>query len=553
MAPCGNGHVQGDLVVASHHLRKEEPKEIDMTDGRQKELDKEKAEALNNSALFDVHRWSDYPEANSAVDALYEELKELPDFKKGNVRLRKKHVKVVILDLYHKWLTDPMMYSAYHRNVKRYSDMDERYNKLHLSKLTIPIVDALVKLGYIENHNGHYGRTGGSSHIARMKAEDKLVRLIKDDHHVTPEMVELARDKECVILRTYDEEKGKQVDIPYVDTLETHQMRKDLQAYNNLLRRNFIDIPHFPKEGVTSRNGTRKIKYNHNDKFVRRIFNNGTWDDGGRFYGGWWQRLPKNWRKSIQFGSAKVAEADYSGLHIVLLYALSGIDYWDTIDRDPYQIDGYERSERMRSLLKQVLLTAINAKDHTSAVGSVRWEINKDWEEYGWVRDAGLDIGDVINRFADQHHPIKSYFFSNYGVKLQRIDSIMAEHVINTFTNQGVLVLCVHDSFIVSSYHEEELHELMDEALDKILETLPDVDSGTKARIDTTGMTRNEYNYFRTQASAALMNEEWDIRDWALKQLGNGGPMDTDHDFEMRRIKFQGVDWEKNYYGTPEP
>ena len=27
------------------------------------------------------------------------------------------------------------------------------------------------------------------------------------------------------------------------------------------------------------------------NKFVRRIFNNGTFEEGGRFYGGWWQRI----------------------------------------------------------------------------------------------------------------------------------------------------------------------------------------------------------------------------------------------------------------------
>jgi restriction system protein len=83
-------------------------------------------------------------------------------------------------------------------------------------------------------------------------------------------------------------------------------MRKDLYAYNNLLRRTFIDIPFSPAKGVISRSGTKLIKIDWINKFVRRIFNNSSWNEGGRYYGGWWQRIPKEWREKIaQLESAR--------------------------------------------------------------------------------------------------------------------------------------------------------------------------------------------------------------------------------------------------------
>jgi hypothetical protein len=203
---------------------------------------------------------------------------------------------------------------------------------------------------------------------------------------------------------------------------------------------------------------------NQSRKFVRRIFNNATWDDGGRFYGGWWQRLPKEWRNKITIFGLPTHEIDYSGLHIVIMYAMEGIDYWKEIGKDPYQIEGYEKSERMRLLLKQVLLTAINAKDRTAAVKAVNWEVNKDKEEFGWVKAEELDIGDLIDSFALTHSPIKRHFFSNYGVILQRIDSIIAEHVINEMTKRMVPVLCIHDSFIAMAAFETDLNSYMQEA-----------------------------------------------------------------------------------------
>jgi hypothetical protein len=295
-----------------------------------------KAKELDNSELFDMHVWSEHREVNKAVDALYNEIKRLPEFEGRNERLRKKHVKVVVLDLYVKWVADPKRYSSYHRQRTRYSELDERYNKLHISYLTVPIVDALERLGYIEHFKGHYSRTGGRSHISRMRATLKLINLILKKHKITSAMIERAPNTECIILRDYGPDKDKQVDISYQDTEETRRMRIQLCAYNNLIRRTPIDIPHFPAEGVLSRSGTKRIRIDFADpsgKFVRRIFNNGSWSDGGRFYGGWWQRLPKQWRKRIKIYDMPTQEIDYSGLHIAILYALAGRDYWATVGR----------------------------------------------------------------------------------------------------------------------------------------------------------------------------------------------------------------------------
>ena len=149
-------------------------------------------------------------------------------------------------------------------------------------------------------------------------------------------MVKKHPHTECVILKDKNED-GKKVVVTYTDTAATNVMRKDLYAYNNLLRRTHIDIPWFHTEGAQSRSGSKLIKADRNNKFVRRIFNNNSWEDGGRYYGGWWQGMPKDWRKKILLDGSRIVEIDYSGLHIVLLYALEGTDYWKTVAEDPYQ------------------------------------------------------------------------------------------------------------------------------------------------------------------------------------------------------------------------
>lgn len=497
---------------------KRDPKDIKFTE-------------LNNYEPLDVHRWSDYPEVNSLVDSLYEEFKQLPDFK-GYRNIQKKHIKVVVLDLYVKWRTDPTMYVGYYRMKAHYKG-EGRYNKLFISFTTVKVVDTLSALGYIEHVPGFHDRDGKRSFLSRMRATDKLIDLIINKEGVTPEMIEKAPNTECIIQK----DEIKQL-VEYEDGVETKRMRAELYAYNNLLRSRFIDIPNFPKEGVLSRSGNKLIKINRTSKFVRRIFNNSTFKHGGRYYGGWWQNLPKEWRSEIVIDNYPTQEIDYSGLHIVILYALEGVDYWATIGRDPYQLEGFEPSERMRDLLKQVLLISINAKDKKIAIGAIGKHIADNIEEYAWIRREGFKIGSLIDRFREMHSPIEKRFFSSFGVELQNIDSRIAEHIINNMVKAGYPVLCIHDSFIVGSCVGNELRLWMDEAFNAILCEVAKMREDILPKTKEMGITQATWEHMLTKAGcldlAGLSEKNYDPTLLARVDIHNK------------------TDWNENYYGDRE-
>jgi hypothetical protein len=440
---------------------------LDMADSK-----RELAEKYDNWTMIDLQLCSDSPEIERIVDIIFDDLLTLSDFKKGNPRIRKKHINIVVLNLYKQLLGDHTAYVGYHRSSNRYSEIAPRHNKYKIKRTLITIVDAMVQKGYIENKKGHYGRTGDwSSHIARMRGTKRLYKLFVDCKGKSgPAVIEKAPDAECIILRKSDPEAGK-VEVPYDDTPETERMRYELRAYNDLLRMSFIDLQYYPKSGIPTKSGKKNIHIDFSDRFVKRIFNDGSWSKGGRFYGGWWQRLPKEWRAKIHIGyHLPVIEIDYSGLHIVLLYALEGIDYWEIDGKDPYYLDGYESSERMRALLKKVLLRAINAATRTKAYQSVRTEIYDNKDKYGWVDSLGLDLKKLIDDFAKRHSEISHHFFSGSGIKLQYLDSLLAEYIIRKITKMKIPVLCVHDSFIVPSPFEESLRFLMKGAFKFFLE-----------------------------------------------------------------------------------
>ena len=59
---------------------------------------------FQHSRILDVHRWSDHPEVNTFVDLIY---KNHIHYVGENTRIKKKHLKVVLLDLFVAWTDDP--------------------------------------------------------------------------------------------------------------------------------------------------------------------------------------------------------------------------------------------------------------------------------------------------------------------------------------------------------------------------------------------------------------------------------------------------------------
>ena len=96
---------------------------------------------MNNdlSRRFDVHFWSEYPEVNKFVNSIFEE-----HFRWQNPDLIKKHIKVVLLDLYVAWNEHPDMKIGVHMNRNAYK-AKSRYNELtYFSKNSLTVVKRLA-------------------------------------------------------------------------------------------------------------------------------------------------------------------------------------------------------------------------------------------------------------------------------------------------------------------------------------------------------------------------------------------------------------------------
>ena len=89
-----------------------------------------------HSRPLDVHCWSEHTEANKFVDYVHDTY--LNNQSNESKRIEKRHLKVVLLDLYVAWLNDPDLNIAVHINApETLFAACMRYLKIYYSNLGI--------------------------------------------------------------------------------------------------------------------------------------------------------------------------------------------------------------------------------------------------------------------------------------------------------------------------------------------------------------------------------------------------------------------------------
>lgn len=493
-----------------------------------------KAEALNNSRPLDVWKISEYPEVKKALKQIFEEMQAEGLVNERYKKSLKKHIQTIALDLYVAHITDPTLYVAYSRSSSSY-DQNSRYNSLFLGyRNVIKTTDFLIKNKYIENTMGYNGEN--KSRLSRMRATGKLIGQILGKHKVVQSMIKRDEDEELIILKDINKKK-----LEYDDTEETNRMRENLKLINENLEKHVI-LPYVTDDELSEINerlkkDPDKTPIDVTQKRLRRIFNNGSFQQGGRFYDGWWQSIPKEYRKQIKMNGSYTAEIDYSGLHIHMLYAQKGLQLEDT---DPYQLDGYAD---IRKFLKMVLLISVNADSKIKAKRAITDAINKgDIEKPKSIKS----IDDVIDDFVKKHAAIKESFFSGAGLELQFLDSQLAEKVMISFASKGYPILPIHDSFIVETEKKEILDWCMADAYYDIFKMKCPVSINELGRQEK----QEDWNRIFESAQRVIKTEEIikiDKKDFTTEFISSLKIDEKEVNKEIRKFEIEFREKEKSY------
>lgn len=396
---------------------------------------------LDNSRPFDIWIWSNKPEIRESTSFIY---KKFFSYNKiFSPKQTRYHLRSILTDLFVVRNEDPQKYISISRSANKYKRL-KRIRMLYLQyKYTMLILDTLEKNGYIEQHKGF--RSEITSRETRIRATQKLIRLFRK---YKSNSGKIFKRNFPIILR--DNNKNE---IDYdLDDLHIKNMISNINKINKMICSHHIDLEsqEIWDEIILTNHNLYNVRLNNK---YRRIFNNSNFENGGRFYCHWTQQIPSKYRKYIMIDGKETTEIDYSCLHLSMLY---GLENTKLPQGDLYQLPLI--SDNFRDIIKSAVNISINAPTKDCAAKALQqcYIDNKLSSKI-----IGFKPKELINMITERHSPIKKYFCTGYGLRLQSIESGIAEKVMLHFANDGKCALCIHDSFVTSLDNESILFETM--------------------------------------------------------------------------------------------
>jgi len=361
------------------------------------------------------------------------------------------------------------------------------------SRVLVKVLQGLKHQQLIQRQRGYQDRRqGGRSFVTRIRATDKLGQMATQ-FAVQPHMIEVGGSNSVIELRYPKAKKG-----PYkgrirrcrwpqdgVNQTELKRMKGNLENINDAMAKCFIGLHATDAElqEINRRLGRKRDEWrwvDFFDKRLHRVFNDKNPRLGGRFFGGWWQAIPSEFRKFIHIAGEGeepiwTTELDYGAMHPTLLYARVGIQP----PEDCYAINElFTTNREARKYAKQAVLIMLNEDNRRSAQIALYNALAKDFSE-NWEHKYGepppsRKLADILpegcprikvlmDQLIEFHQPIARFFFTGVGKELMYQESNIAERVMLQMIKWGTVALPIHDSFLVREDRQGDLWEVMQE------------------------------------------------------------------------------------------
>lgn len=362
------------------------------------------------------------------------------------------------------------------------------------STYTRNVYDALKKIEWINEKKGseYLGYT-------RIFASPKLINKFLNINRLwIPQSV---KEMESLIILRGKDSRGHKRDLSLPSDPAIKEMQKNLHTYNSFIVKQCItlDLNDEQLDEVVAKMSSpknRNPRIHLNRLQLRRIFSQGSMSLGGRFYDGWWQQLPSVFRPHIAINGKPTVEIDYSAMAIRVLYGRHGIDY--PSENDPYDL-GLPQWKGSKDPRRREIKTFINAL------------LNDEEEKYRLAKEAEVILGlnhiELFEAFRSKHPLMVDLVGTKAGLEAMYIDSQIAEMVMLEGVKQGVLILPIHDSFIIRATYEQGLKRLMKEAFRIVTGSSTQLSTTTFKFKDEFGLTAEE------AASKAPPNGVWNAAD----------------------------------------
>lgn len=363
-------------------------------------------------------------------------------------------LRALCLDVYCAYLSDPDLLVGVRRDSSALTNNPD-YPAFVTARTFIDALDGLIQIGCIDQVE--LGNEA-SGHSTRIRGTQKLFDALTEESSEAPDII----DESPLIILSIGP-RGRKTRKQFEDTPQTIIWRANLERINqnnssyeitlNISADDQIELERLRKQRAEqeaalswSNRSHRKIDYQRTR--LHRVFNSVDWSEGGRFYGAWWQSVPKEYRQHILINGKHTCEYDYSGVHPRLLYHHAKCAMPNA--GDPYSMP---YGIHNRAVVKRAFNIMLNApkRPRQETVPEFSSETLKmNWNTF-------------LDGIALHHSGVQEYFYTGFGKRLQRLDSDMAEAVLLKLTGMNYPCLPIHDSFITFATLSDELPEYMEE------------------------------------------------------------------------------------------
>jgi hypothetical protein len=356
----------------------------------------------------------------------------------ANARTFANQIEAVACDLAVTFLKDPACQVAISRRKDDLSGND-RYRPLVVTKSLVHVVDVMADpaLDLLNYRKGVKSFREPSLNRKGTIAAGNKLRALVVAHGLTVDDFRLLHSGEVIVLKRDKEgyfDKGERV--AYEDTSATKADRRRIQNLNEFIA----------EAAVSYILGGQCLQSVSSDRWLRRIYNNSRFDQGGRLFGGFWQGLSKVQRRDgIQIDGRPVIALDYGQSVPRILYGIAGVS---PTFQDAYTLPGLEAN---RDGVKKVFNAMLNTrKPLTKLPRGTRDLFGK-----------AVSVERVTALIKQVHAPISDAFCSGQGLHYMYLESEILLAVLDTLMAERIVALPVHDAVIVREDHEDRTREVM--------------------------------------------------------------------------------------------
>ena len=370
-------------------------------------------------------------------------IKEIQDNKLlFTVRNKRENINVLVANLFKIHLLNWRPYSRTHMDANEFTEIrSNSYFNIGYQGWA-NTVRIFEKLGYLTIFPGGYFEAIKKGYLTKLKISDKFEELVK----------KFNLSYQDILKRTppisLKDSKGKKIKV--VNSKITNPIQKKIERYNNLILSSDIELP------IDKIDYDRRRKIGFANRTYAKCYLNRSYKLGGKYYGPCWQNLSKELRGKIKINGEETVELDFNAMHLHLLYCKVNKKLTDYI---PEGIDAYQLPNRNRKIVKTSFTCCINNNCNKDNVNHVvgRRVVKK----YPEIFMKNTSYRDILEELGSYHPEVRQFFYAQIGNEISNMESKVSDYIIGKLTKKNILVLNIHDSFIVSIAYKDILLNTM--------------------------------------------------------------------------------------------